>query len=87
MLSEVGAGDRLDADSGAVELELHLATVNQADTIAQGAWNYQPSSLINGGSHGIDATTRLVRVRRARTPADQAVGASSPDATGSRHAS
>jgi hypothetical protein len=58
-LAEGDTGDRLDADCRAIQLELYLATADQADVIAQGARNYQASCPINGCSHGRDHTTRL----------------------------
>lgn len=67
MLSELTADDRLDADGGAVDLDLDLSASRQTDAITQVAGNHQASCLIYGSSHGKNRTTALVaRLNRRR---------------------
>src|SRR3990170_9118255 len=59
VLSELRAGNRLDADRSAFELDLHLATASQSDSISQTAWDYHTTSPIDGCPHGSKDTTTV----------------------------
>src|SRR5688572_10948030 len=59
ILAEIPPDNRLDPDASSIELDLHLAPIDEADAIAEGAGNDEPPCLIHGRSHGSDRTTRL----------------------------
>ena len=55
-LGEAGAGDRLDTDSGSIELEVDLAAARQPDAVAERSRDDQTACLVDGRSHGMNAT-------------------------------
>jgi hypothetical protein len=65
VLSKTVAGHRLDSDRGPIELEIHLATADKADSIPEHARDDQSTRLVNGGAHAIN-TTMVMGARHAR---------------------
>lgn len=59
MFDELPGRYWLNADCGTIQLDIHLATVGQADPVSDVSRNDNAACLVNGRLHGIQSTIRM----------------------------